>query len=74
MLAKPFIKWVGGKSQSNKGAKVLVRNSDQKNSDINDDFFDDLGVPAKAVGCYALRYCSSSSLSCGGLLRRCSIA
>lgn len=33
-----------------------------------------LGVPAKAVGCSTLRYRSSSSLRCGGLLRRCSIA
>ena len=32
------------------------------------------GVPAKAVGCSALRYRSSSSLRCGGLLRKCSIA
>ncbi len=31
-------------------------------------------VSAKAVGCSALRYRSSSSLRCGGLLRRCSIA
>ena len=31
-------------------------------------------VPAKAVGCSALRYRSSPSLRCGGLLRRCSIA
>ena len=38
------------------------------------DFIDNMGVPAKAVGCYALRYRSSSSLRCGGLLRRCSIA
>ena len=36
-----------------------------------------LGVPAKAVGCSALRSRSSSALTsfaCGGLLRRCSIA
>ena len=33
-----------------------------------------MGVPAKAVGCSALRYRSSSSLRCGGLLRRRSIA
>ena len=59
---------------SNNGAMVLASNSDPKNSDINDDFFDDLGTPAKAVGCSALRYRSSSSLRCGGLLRRCSIA
>ena len=59
---------------SNKGAMVVASNSDPKNSDINDDFFDKMGVPAKAVGCSALRYRSSSSLRCGGLLRRCSIA
>ena len=59
---------------SNKGAMILASNSDPKNSDSNDDFFDDLDVPAKAVGCSALRYRSSSSLRCGGLLRRCSIA
>ena len=38
------------------------------------DFTNNMGVPAKAVGCSALRYRSSSSLCCGGLLRRCSIA
>ena len=36
-------------------------------------FIDDKSVPAKAVGCYGLRYRSSSSLRCGELLRRCSI-
>ncbi|MCR5045208.1 MAG: Dam family site-specific DNA-(adenine-N6)-methyltransferase [Treponema sp.] len=37
-------------------------------------FIDDMCVPAKAVGCSALRCRSSSSLRCGGLLRRRSIA
>ncbi len=58
---------------SNKGAMVVASNSDPKNSDINDDFFDDKGVPAKAVGCSALR--SRSFLHfVSERLRRCSIA
>ena len=41
---------------------------------VNGNGAENLGVTAKAVGCYALRYRSSSSLRCGGLLRRCFIA
>jgi len=58
---------------SNKGAMVVASNSDPKNSDINDDFFDDMGVPAKAVGCSALRYRSFLHFV-SERLRRCSIA
>ena len=54
----------------------LLQNVEMKVGDYKEckSFIDDMGVPAKAVGCSALRYRSSSSLRCGGLLRRCSIA
>ena len=91
MLAKPFIKWVGGKSQlleeirekypseiekycepfvgggavlfdilSKKHPKTVLINDINKElinaySQIKDNC-DDMGVPAKAVGCSALRY------------------
>ncbi|MCR5045832.1 MAG: hypothetical protein K6A42_04590 [Treponema sp.] len=64
MLAKPFVKWVGGKSQL---LEEIREKYPQK-------IVDDGGVPAKAVGCSALRYRSSSSLCCGGLFCRCFIA
>lgn len=56
---------------------IVVSNSDPKSSDINDDSFDNLDVPAKTIGCSALRYRSSSSLRCGGVrnfVAPCSIA
>ena len=40
-MAKPFVKWVGGKSQ-------LLEEIRKKNCE-------GVGVPAKAVGCSALR-------------------
>lgn len=54
----------------------LLQNIEMLDGDYKNcrNFIDDEGVPAKAVGCSALRYRSSSSLRCGGLLRRCSIA
>lgn len=54
----------------------LLQNVEMLDGDYKNcrNFIDDEGVPAKAVGCSALRYRSSSSLRCGGLLRRCSIA
>ena len=58
---------------AHKGALIVASNSAPKNSDINDDFFDDMGVPAKAVGCSALRYRSFLHFV-SERLRRCSIA
>ena len=54
----------------------FLQNVEMKTGDYKEckSFIGDMGVPAKAVGCSALRYRSSSSLRCGGLLRRCSIA
>ncbi len=58
---------------SNNGAMVLASNSDPKNANENDNFFDDMGVPAKAGGCSALRYRSFLHFV-SERLRRCSIA
>ena len=58
---------------SDKGAMVLAGNSDPKNADENDSFFDDMGVTAKAGGCSALRYRSFLHFV-SERLRRCSIA
>ncbi len=58
---------------SDKGAMVLASNSDPKNADENDSFFDDMGVTAKAGGCSALRYRSFLHFV-SERLRRCSIA
>lgn len=61
------------KEISAKGAKIVASNSDPKNADADDNFFDDRGVPAKAVGCSALRYRSFLHFV-SERLRRCSIA
>lgn len=58
---------------SDKGAMVLASNSDPKNTNENDNFFDDMGVTAEAVGCSALRYRSFLHFV-SERLRRCYIA
>ena len=57
---------------SSNGAMVLASNSDPKNANENDNFFDDMGVPAKAGGCSTLRYRSFLHFV-SERLRRCSI-
>lgn len=52
---------------AHRGALIVASNSDPHNANEQDEFFDNKGVSAKAVGCSALRYRSSSSLRCGGV-------